>query len=673
MTELGSEQGQPLSNDTLQPSPGRTPRGPLLLAGVGVVVLALLAGLTVWLTAADSPEGEPKGNRDPFIQAIDNLAEAQGLRYRATEMVGSSTQREVTVTAYGDQVGNLGYGGKLDDLTRDVLRVNGATYSRWQKDPVSKGLGKWTIDRLGGDAQDNEILDLYGTPSELAFQLQDALDEVKRLPDPNDPNLPTITVAGVPALRADTALGRLIVSKNAPYRVLRLEPVSVHEQIEQLKQTKSPQAVAPKVTAGPLIKSLTDGSNGIDLLPLAGDEAVQMYDTLERYTKQLVDAVDGGIDLQLSSGGDLQCGTGGCTVQETFKGTVSASAKTRITGGKVTASMRATVTIDGQPAGSCTTAPSTFAVSGSATSGSLSCSVPEAGPVFAAIDAKYKAQAQSQANSAGGTVTVRFSSRANAIIDAHALVGAEVDALVERVQRGKQNKECAPTHSFLPGTPVLLADGTHRAIEEIRIGDRVLATDPETGMTAARPVTDTIATSGDKYFTRLALTTPTGNSEVTATNTHPFWLLDQRRWINAGDIRPGSRLLTAFGVPVEVVNTSKYEQIQATYDLTVEGVHTYYVLAGATPVLVHNDDYPGVGTIVNQGGVTIQIYSNDHAPPHAHVQGRGDEVRIGQNGKPLKGDPALSKNQQKVIDDNIKLIRGNIRASMAKFKANGGC
>src|SRR5439155_3396305 len=31
-----------------------------------------------------------------------------------------------------------------------------------------------------------------------------------------------------------------------------------------------------------------------------------------------------------------------------------------------------------------------------------------------------------------------------------------------------------------------------------------------------------------------------------------------------------------------------YHATQATYDLTIGGLHTYYVLAGSTPVLVHN-------------------------------------------------------------------------------------
>ncbi|MFI1466355.1 hypothetical protein [Streptomyces wuyuanensis] len=84
-------------------------------------------------------------------------------------------------------------------------------------------------------------------------------------------------------------------------------------------------------------------------------------------------------------------------------------------------------------------------------------------------------------------------------------------------------------------------------------------------------------------------------------------------------------------------------------------------------------EYPGVGTIVNQGGITIQIYSNDHAPAHAHVKGKGDEVRIGQNGRPLKGEKELSRLQKAVVDNNIRTIRENIRVAMERHKANGGC
>lgn len=77
-----------------------------------------------------------------------------------------------------------------------------------------------------------------------------------------------------------------------------------------------------------------------------------------------------------------------------------------------------------------------------------------------------------------------------------------------------------------------------------------------------------------------------------------------------------------------------------------------------------------VGEILRQDGVKIVIYSNDHAPPHAHVIGGGTETRIGQNGKPLAGDPELTKKQQKVVDDNINTIRDAIGEYMRWYREN---
>lgn len=233
-------------------------------------------------------------------------------------------------------------------------------------------------------------------------------------------------------------------------------------------------------------------------------------------------------------------------------------------------------------------------------------------------------------------------------------------------------KESCPTHSFLPGTQVLMADGRRVAIESVRVGDRVRATEPGTGVSRSRRVTDTITTYDDKHFTRLLVQEADGTALITATDAHPFWLTGERRWVNAAEIRPGGTLRTAAGRELPVLSVTQYVQRRTTHDLTVAGIHTYYVFAGDSPVLVHNVDHPGVGTIVKEGGITIQIYSNDHAPAHAHVKGPGkQETRIGQNGKPLKGDPELTRAQQDVVDRNITTIRKNIQVSMERHRNNG--
>ncbi|MFE4170792.1 polymorphic toxin-type HINT domain-containing protein [Streptomyces sp. NPDC056909] len=154
----------------------------------------------------------------------------------------------------------------------------------------------------------------------------------------------------------------------------------------------------------------------------------------------------------------------------------------------------------------------------------------------------------------------------------------------------KEPVACPVRHSFLPGTPVLLADGRRMAIDRIPVGTRVLATDPVTGVTRARPVVRTITTHDDKDFTRLTVATASGPAVITATDTHPFWLSDRARWADAGEIVPGDELRTPAGAATRVVAVGHYTEPRTTHDLTVAGIHTYYVFVGSTAVLVHNDD-----------------------------------------------------------------------------------
>ena len=69
-------------------------------------------------------------------------------------------------------------------------------------------------------------------------------------------------------------------------------------------------------------------------------------------------------------------------------------------------------------------------------------------------------------------------------------------------------------------------------------------------------------------------------------------------------------------------------------------------------------------TIAKENGVTVKSYgTNDaHKPAHAHVKGGGKEVRVGPNGKPLKGQPELTDKQKKVIDNNRTEIRKEVNA-----------
>ncbi|MGW7642682.1 RHS repeat-associated core domain-containing protein, partial [Streptomyces bobili] len=154
--------------------------------------------------------------------------------------------------------------------------------------------------------------------------------------------------------------------------------------------------------------------------------------------------------------------------------------------------------------------------------------------------------------------------------------------------RKKKKTEC---HSFLPGTKVLLANGKTKPIEKVALGDKVVTTDTKTGKKTVREVAGTIVTEDDKSFSDLTVKTPSGKVEaLVATTTHPFWVKSERAWIKAGDLEPGMTLYTPSGDTVEVEANRHFEKRQRTHDLTVTGIHAYYVLAGVTPLLVHNCD-----------------------------------------------------------------------------------
>ncbi|MFI6899108.1 polymorphic toxin-type HINT domain-containing protein [Streptomyces sp. NPDC050256] len=171
-----------------------------------------------------------------------------------------------------------------------------------------------------------------------------------------------------------------------------------------------------------------------------------------------------------------------------------------------------------------------------------------------------------------------------------------------RTGRGSGTANCA--QCFLAGTDVLMADGKTKDIEDIRLGDEVMAKDPETGEEGPRAVTRLIRTEDDKHFNELTIATDEGTETLTATHEHPFWSPSGQGWTKAEDLSPGSTLLTDAGTAVTVTANRSYSKRATTYNLTVDDLHTYYVLAGQTPVLVHNSNCDPRFSVDSKGNAT---------------------------------------------------------------------
>ncbi|GHC73273.1 polymorphic toxin-type HINT domain-containing protein [Streptomyces cinnamoneus] len=113
---------------------------------------------------------------------------------------------------------------------------------------------------------------------------------------------------------------------------------------------------------------------------------------------------------------------------------------------------------------------------------------------------------------------------------------------VRDIIRNLFNRGCK---CFLAGTQVLMANRATKNIEDIRAGEQVLATNPNTRVTTPRTVTRQIITDDDKHFNELTIDTPEGPRKLTATSEHPFWNPERRRWIPASELTPGTSLITS--------------------------------------------------------------------------------------------------------------------------------
>ena len=244
---------------------------------------------------------------------------------------------------------------------------------------------------------------------------------------------------------------------------------------------------------------------------------------------------------------------------------------------------------------------------------------------------------------------------------------------VRTARKGKCVAGSVTDNSFPAGTLVLMGDGGSTPIERVHEGDEVLATDPATGSTRAEPVTDLITGTGEKRLVTLVVDTDGAAGErtdtITATDRHPFWTPGPGLWTDAVDLTAGTELRTSTGADVEVTAVATRTVEQTVHNLTVAGTHTYYVLAGSTPVLVHNAKKNKCSLEIDHVGQVDQ----DWVTKGAHVNMKdGMEVALrpdGQGG--IRGEAIRLRNgtaTQKQVDAVVATLKSDpkVRADMIR-------
>ena len=136
------------------------------------------------------------------------------------------------------------------------------------------------------------------------------------------------------------------------------------------------------------------------------------------------------------------------------------------------------------------------------------------------------------------------------------------------------------TATSAAGTLVLTNEGS-KAIEEIKAGDLVYSTNPETGESEYKEVARVFRRESD-----IIIHVFVNGEEIETTPNHPFWVENQ--WVLAKDLREGDVLTLADGTTTVITKTygEQPDEPVIVYNFEVQDFHTYYVTN--TGVLVHN-------------------------------------------------------------------------------------
>ncbi|GGT97338.1 hypothetical protein GCM10010272_47860 [Streptomyces lateritius] len=151
-------------------------------------------------------------------------------------------------------------------------------------------------------------------------------------------------------------------------------------------------------------------------------------------------------------------------------------------------------------------------------------------------------------------------------------------------------------HSFTANTPVLLADGTTKQISKVKAGDYVLTAEPGKKTQEKHRVKEVIITKTDRDYVDVVVATKAGPKTIQTTKHHQFYEATRNSWTQAGDLKVGQKVQNGDGALTAIVEVKSYRADRVTYDLSIKGLHTYFVFAGdqvravdkSAAVLVHN-------------------------------------------------------------------------------------
>lgn len=166
-------------------------------------------------------------------------------------------------------------------------------------------------------------------------------------------------------------------------------------------------------------------------------------------------------------------------------------------------------------------------------------------------------------NKLGDIFQTFWKERSDTTQEAHSLEGI----LVQHAEGGG---------CFASGTKVLMADGTFKNIEDVKVGDYVLTRSSQTDSKLVKAKVLKTHQTDEAGYSII-------NGDLKVTANHIMWV--NNTWKEAGSIQVGDTLTDSQGKQVVVSSVEWQRSKISVYNLEIEKYHTYF----ANGIWVHND------------------------------------------------------------------------------------
>lgn len=222
---------------------------------------------------------------------------------------------------------------------------------------------------------------------------------------------------------------------------------------------------------------------------------------------------------------------------------------------------------------------------------------------------------------------------------------------------------------FVAGTLVWTSYGMV-PIEQVKVGDLVLAKDESTGAIVFRPVEAEIVFRETAVLDLTLLHGDSRTETIRTTDEHPFWV-DGQGWTRANALQPGQSVDGISGAST-VVSLAFSNQRSTVYNLTIGGDPNYFV--GPDGIWVHNCGagfhhlvarYLSVGTLQSSKTYSRRLTSREHTDLHKYIDDAGAQLGIPRK---YEGRKAVEEWIDRVGTANAQdAITQALRTGHAKF------